>query len=38
VFTYDRFGDLAATGAAISVGVPDANGVAILSPRDADRN
>ena len=38
VFTYDRFGELAATGAAITVGVPDANGVAILSPPDDERN
>jgi DNA-binding beta-propeller fold protein YncE len=38
VFTYNRFGELAATGATISVGVADANGVAILSPRDDDRN
>jgi hypothetical protein len=38
VFTYNRFGELAATGATITVGVADANGVAILSPRDADRN
>jgi DNA-binding beta-propeller fold protein YncE len=37
VFTYNRFGELAATGATITVGVPDANGVAILSPRDDDR-
>jgi hypothetical protein len=37
VFAYNRFGELAATGPAITVGVPDANGVAILSPRD-DRN
>ena len=38
VFTYDRFGELTATGAAITVGIPDANGVAILAPRDDDRN
>ena len=38
VFTYNRFGELAPTGATIAVGVPDANGVAILSPRDDDRN
>jgi hypothetical protein len=38
VFTYNRFGELAASGATITVGVPDANGVAILSPRDDDRN
>lgn len=34
VFTYNRFGELAATGAAITIGVADANGVAILSPHD----
>jgi hypothetical protein len=33
VFTYNRFGELSAAGAPITVGVPDANGVAILSPR-----
>jgi hypothetical protein len=38
VFTYNRFGELAAIGAAITLGVPNANGVAILSPRDDDRN
>jgi len=38
VFTYNRFGELASTGTTITVGVPDANGVAILSPRDNDRN
>jgi hypothetical protein len=38
LFTYNRFGELAAAGATITVGVPDANGVAILSPRDDERN
>jgi hypothetical protein len=38
VFTYDRFGDLAPAGETITIGVPDANGVAILSPRADDRN
>ena len=38
VFTYNRLGELAAAGTTITVGVPDANGVAILSPRDDDRN
>ena len=33
-----RLGELAATSETITVGVPDANGVAILSPRDNDRN
>jgi hypothetical protein len=38
LFTFNGFGELAATGTTITVGVPDANGVAILSPRDDDRN
>jgi hypothetical protein len=38
VFTYNQFGELAPTGGTITVGVADANGVAILSPRDDDRN
>jgi len=38
VFTYNRFGELAATGTPITIGVPDANGVSILSPRDDDQN
>ena len=38
VFMYNRLGELAATGTTITVGVPDANGVAILSPRDDNRN
>ena len=38
LFTYNRFGELAPIGAAITVGVPDANGVAILAPRDDERN
>jgi hypothetical protein len=38
VFTFNAFGELAANGSAISVGVPNANGVAILSPRGHDRN
>jgi hypothetical protein len=33
VFTYNRFGELTPVGAVITIGVPDANGVAILSPR-----
>ena len=36
LFTYNPFGELTATGAAITVGVPNANGVAILSPRNDD--
>jgi len=38
VFTYNRFGELAPAGAVITIGVPDANGVAILSPRGDERN
>jgi hypothetical protein len=37
VFTYNRFGELTAAGPAITVGVPNANGVAILSPRSDER-
>jgi hypothetical protein len=37
VFTYNRFGELAATGTTITVGVPNANGVSVLAPRD-DQN
>src|SRR5215510_4525353 len=33
VFTYNGFGELAPAGAVITIGVPDANGVAILSAR-----
>lgn len=38
VFTYDRFGELAPAGAVITIGVPDANGVAILAPAADERN
>jgi hypothetical protein len=38
VFSYNRFGELAPTGTTITIGVADANGVAILSPRDDDHN
>jgi DNA-binding beta-propeller fold protein YncE len=38
VFTYNRFGELTPAGAVITIGVPDANGVAILSPRADERN
>jgi hypothetical protein len=38
VFLYNRFGELTSTGAAITVGAPNANGVAVLAPRDDDRN
>ena len=36
LFTYNRFGELTGTGAAINVGVPNANGVAIMTSPDAD--
>lgn len=38
VFTYNRFGELVPAGTTITIGAPDANGVAILSPRADDRN
>jgi hypothetical protein len=37
VFTHNRFGELSPAGTPISIGVADANGVSILSPRDHDR-
>lgn len=36
LFTYDAFGALSASGNAIDLGVPDANGVAIMQPRSGD--
>jgi hypothetical protein len=38
ILTYNRFGELAVNGAPISVGVPNANGVAVLSPRPEGRS
>ena len=38
IFSYNTFGELASTGAAIIVGVADANGVAVLAPRADQRN
>lgn len=38
LFTYNQFGELSATGTTIAVGAADANGVAVLSPPDNDRN
>jgi hypothetical protein len=32
LFTYNRFGELTAHGAAITLGAPDANGIAIVGP------
>jgi hypothetical protein len=37
LFSYNEFGELTAHGTPITVGVADANGVAILSPADRDR-
>jgi hypothetical protein len=34
LFTYNAFGELTTSGAAITLGVPNANGVAIMSPSD----
>ena len=34
----NQCGELAPTGTTITVGVADANGVAILSPRDDEQN
>ncbi len=38
IFSYNAFGELVPTGAIISVGVANANGLAILSPRDREAN
>jgi hypothetical protein len=38
LFTYNEFGELAPRGAPITVGVPNANGVAVLVRPDRDRN
>jgi hypothetical protein len=38
LFTYNVFGELAAAGAPITLGVANANGVAVLPPRAFDRN
>jgi hypothetical protein len=38
MFSYNAFGELAPAGASITVGVPNANGVAILAPRDREGN
>jgi hypothetical protein len=37
-FTYNGFGELAANGTSIDLGVADANGVAILAPRAPEQN
>jgi len=36
LLTYNAFGDLTPSGAAINLDVPNANGVAILAPSDRD--
>jgi hypothetical protein len=36
LFTYNKFGELAASGTPITLGVANANGVAIMSPSDRD--
>ena len=36
LLTYNAFGELTVSGAAINLGVPNANGVAILAPSDRD--
>jgi hypothetical protein len=36
LFTYNRFGELMASGAPIDLGVANANGVAIMAPTDRD--
>jgi len=38
LFRYNEFGELEPAGAAITVGVANANGVAILAPRDREEN
>jgi hypothetical protein len=38
LFSYNAFGELAPAGATIAVGVSNANGVAILAPRDREAN
>jgi len=36
LLTYNAFGELTLSGAAINLGVPNANGVAILAPSERD--
>ena len=36
LFTYNRFGELSANGMPITLGVSNANGVAIMAPPDHD--
>ncbi len=37
LFAYNKFGELVAMGVPITVGVPNANGVAVMAPPDSDR-
>jgi molecular chaperone DnaK (HSP70) len=36
LFSYNRFGELTASGAPIDLGVANANGIAIMAPSDRD--
>jgi hypothetical protein len=38
LFAYNAFGELTTKGTAIDIGVANANGVAILSPRERGRD
>jgi hypothetical protein len=38
MFTYNRFGELSVSGSALDLGVPDANGLAIMKPAQDDRD
>jgi hypothetical protein len=38
LFTYNKFGELVASGAPITLGVANANGVAIMPPADLERH
>jgi hypothetical protein len=38
LFTYNEFGELTAGGAPIILGVPNANGVAVISPAELDKH
>jgi hypothetical protein len=38
MFTYNRFGELSVSGSVLDLGVPDANGLAIMKPAHDDRD
>jgi hypothetical protein len=38
MFTYNRFGELSESGSVLDLGVPDANGLAIMRPAQDDRD